>query len=326
MEVVRAAVLPPRAVQFKTADDSTIGEATYQPANGDKFEIHRDDLLDMLFAGFSDWGNVVFGRTVAQLTNGSDDVAVSFNDGSQKHYAFVVGCDGNRSLVRRLAFDAGRDYSHFLGCYGFLMDVPEIGLLPPDVTQIFGVPGRTVFLNGYNDCTDLGIAFRSEGEIRYDYRDKEQQRRIIHQQVDDLGWKMPAVLVHLDNEDNFYFDRMNQIRMPRWFVGRVAQLGDTGYCVSPLGGNGRFDGDHRRRPTCRCHQPKSQRPCRRFAEYHEGLHVVVEEVQERAVELGLAVMFPADQAQMAERDALIRAGTLDLSGTDPEVSLPPDPL
>ncbi len=67
LAAVRAASLPPRAVQFKNADDSTIGEVASQSAPGEKFEIHRDDLLDILFAAFAGRGEVVFGRSVAQL-------------------------------------------------------------------------------------------------------------------------------------------------------------------------------------------------------------------------------------------------------------------
>jgi 2-polyprenyl-6-methoxyphenol hydroxylase-like FAD-dependent oxidoreductase len=312
MEAVRAAALPPRAIQFKNIDDSTIGEVTNQPASGDKFEIHRDDLLDILFAALKGRGKLAFGRTVTQLTNGPDDVAVTFNDGSRKHYALVLGCDGNRSLVRRLAFDEGHDFSHFLGCYGFLMVVPDIGLLPADTTQIYGVPGRTVFLNGYADRTDIGLAFRSESEIAYDYRDKAQQRVIIHEQFDDLGWKVPAVLAHLDEVDDFYFDRMNQIRMPCWSAGRVALVGDAGYCVSPLAGMGgsmAIIGAARLADAVSRHRNDHVAA---FVEYRACLHVMVEQVQLRAVEFGLAVMFPADHAQMAERDARIRAGILDL--------------
>jgi 2-polyprenyl-6-methoxyphenol hydroxylase-like FAD-dependent oxidoreductase len=37
---------------------------------------------------------------------------------------------------------------------------------------------------------------------------------------------------------DFYFDAMAQVRMDRWFTGRVTLLGDAGYCPSPLSGQG----------------------------------------------------------------------------------------
>jgi 2-polyprenyl-6-methoxyphenol hydroxylase-like FAD-dependent oxidoreductase len=41
-----------------------------------------------------------------------------------------------------------------------------------------------------------------------------------------------------DGDDDFYFDRINQIRMPSRSRGHVAVVGDAGYCVSPLAGFG----------------------------------------------------------------------------------------
>ncbi len=39
---------------------------------------------------------------------------------------------------------------------------------------------------------------------------------LLANHFDGLGWKVPAALKHLDTDDDFYFDRINQIRMPFW--------------------------------------------------------------------------------------------------------------
>lgn len=54
---VRAKALPPRAFKFKDADDRTLGgidvvTGAEEPSRT-RFEIHRDDLLDILFSGIN---------------------------------------------------------------------------------------------------------------------------------------------------------------------------------------------------------------------------------------------------------------------------------
>jgi 2-polyprenyl-6-methoxyphenol hydroxylase-like FAD-dependent oxidoreductase len=42
----------------------------------------------------------------------------------------------------------------------------------------------------------------------------------------------------MENSDYFYFDSMTQVKMPTWTKGRIALVGDAGYCPSPFSGQG----------------------------------------------------------------------------------------
>ena len=136
----------------------------------------------------------------------------------------VFGCDGNRSNTRKLLFGDDAHCSYLMGGYFFLKIVPETGLLPANMTQVFNVPGRMAMLNGYDDRTDIGLGFRSEREI--DYRDRGEQRRLIHERCAGLGWKIPEMLKHVDADEDFYFDRITQIRTARWSKG-ASPLSET---------------------------------------------------------------------------------------------------
>ena len=310
---MRAKALPPRSLAFMNADDTTAGEIPAQrPSEGEQYEIHRDDLLAILSSAIADEVDMVFGCSIVRLEDGPDQVSVTFDDGFEADYALVLGCDGNRSKTRRLAFCETEPVSHFMGGYFFIKIVPDTGLLPANVSQVFSVPGRTALLNGYEDRTDIALAFRSDREIDYDYRDCSQQRRMIHEHFDGLGWKVPAVLAHLDADDDFYFAQLNQIRMPDWSKGRVALVGNAGYCLSPLAGMGgsmAIIGAARLADALRRHGSDHAAA---FREYHDGLQSFVHAKQEKAITQGMAMMFPADESELAARDQRIRKGNLDL--------------
>jgi 2-polyprenyl-6-methoxyphenol hydroxylase-like FAD-dependent oxidoreductase len=316
IDAVRAKALPPRRFEFKDASDDTVAVFGDQPnledAPDEKYEIHRDDLLDILFASVNGSAEILFGQTISQLEEGPDGITVTFGDGSRRAYGLVFGCDGSRSNTRRLAFGDTENFSYFMGGYFFIKVVPTTGLLPANVSQIFSAPGRTALLNGYDNQTDIALAFRTGREIEYDYRDRAQQRRMIHDYFDGLGWKVPAMLDHLDAGDDFYFDKLNQIRMPVWSKGRVALVGDAGYCVSPvagLGGSMAIIGAARLADALQRHGVDHAAA---FQEYHDKLYSFVEEVQKKAVNFGMAMMFPSDEAEIAERNRKLGEGAIDL--------------
>ena len=120
------------------------------------------------------------------------------------------------------------------------------------------------------------------------------------------------MLVHLDTDDDFYFDKINQVRMPAWSKGRVALVGDAGYCVSPvagMGGSMAIIGAARLADAMARHGADHAAA---FADYHDELSPFVRGIQDKAVRIGMPLMFPANAAEIAERDRRIGEGDLDL--------------
>lgn len=306
--------LPPRAFTFRGADNETLGAIDYT-APTDRphdFEIHRDDLLDLLLDAVDGSVDIIYDRSIVRLQEHADQMSATLNDGSRHDATLVFGCDGNRSNTRNLVFDDGDAASYFMGGYFYLKVVRETGLLPADTSEVFSVPGRTAMLNGYDDRTDICLAFRADSEIAYDYRDRARLRRLVHEHFDGLGWKVPQMLSHVDDEGDFYFDRATQIRMPNWSKGRAALVGDAGYCVSPvagMGGSMAIIGAARLADALAQHADDHAAA---FRAYEDGLRPFVEEVQTRAATEGMAVIFPASAHELAERDRKIAANEVAL--------------
>ncbi|MEJ0050695.1 MAG: FAD-dependent monooxygenase [Methylovirgula sp.] len=237
---VQANRLESEGVEFKNSDDVTEGVMRQQPdatRADDDWEIERDTLLDIIFGSVKDDVEFVFGNSIATLEETENTIHVSFKDGSQRQFALVFGCDGNHSLVRKLQFGDEAEYTHFLGQY-FSITIIDKLLIRENTTQMYNVPGKAVMLNAYNNKTDIVLCFSSEKEIPYDYRDEEQQRKIISEQFAGQGWRTPELLEEVSKSKTFYFDKINQIKMPSWTKGRVALVGDAAYCASPAAGMG----------------------------------------------------------------------------------------
>ena len=75
-------------------------------------------------------------------------------------------------------------------------------------------------------------------ELRLDYRDTEAQFAEVERRMAGEGWIRPQLLQYMRTAPDFYFDEMAQIVMDHWSIGRVALVGDAGYCCSPLSGQG----------------------------------------------------------------------------------------
>lgn len=312
LDAVRDKALPPRRVEFLGADGGTLG---LMPAQSDirdeKHEIHRDDLLDILFAAVDGRVRTLFGRTIIALDETDQGVTATFDNGHRHEFALVFGCDGNRSNTRRLTFGEN-DVSLFMGGYFAIKVVPTVKFLPANVTQILSVAGRAVLLNGYSDRTDIGAVFRAPHPLEHDHRDRAWQRRVLQERFAGLGWQVPALLRELVADDGFYFDSINQIRMPAWSRGRVALVGDAGYCVSPVAG---FGGSMALIGAAHLGEALAAHPgdhAAAFATYEQGLRPLVTRVQDKAVARGMSFMFPATDIELERRNMAISDGSFDL--------------
>ena len=203
----------------------------------DDIEIDRTRLGDLLLSVVPPEVAFRYGTWVDAIDDGSLDAAVTFSDGTAGRYDLVVGADGLHSSTRALVFGPERDYLKHLGCYVALLD------LDPARDWNFGMlnaPGLTVIARETGDGPLAYVMARSP-QLEYDYRDAAAQREIVAGFLGELGaWEVPAIRAAFLNpaSSGFYFDSVSQIHLPGWTRGHVALIGDAAHCAALLSGMG----------------------------------------------------------------------------------------
>lgn len=230
-------------ISFKNADDITESSVSLTKNGGvalppdDDLEIERDKFVAILSDRLKNKVEFIFNNRIIALNETKDHMEVMFKDGSSGTYDLVLGCDGLHSGVRKIWFGHESEYTHFLDAY-FSATIVNKLLVKQKTMHMFNVPNKSVMLNAYNNKTDIIFCFNSDKEILYDYHDVEQQRKIILEQFEGLSWRTAELLEEIKNAASFFFDKFCQIKMPSWTKGRVALVGDAGYCASPAAGMG----------------------------------------------------------------------------------------
>ena len=289
----------PLAMLSPDADGGPLREAGY--------EIERNDLLDLLFDEVRNDVEFLFGDSITGLEQSADDVTVAFASGKQKTFSLVLGCEGTHSAVRRMCFGEERLFLKFLQVYFSLTIVDKL-LIEENTSQMFSVPGRTVMLNAYNGKTDIGFGFSSEREIPYDRRRQDEQKHIILKAFEGGAWRTGELLDEMGRCDNFYFDKLCQVRMPSWTAGRVALVGDAGYCPSPAAGMGGSMAILGAAALADALQKNPDDHASAFEEYNRSFRPTVEAIQTHAVEVGLEMFLPKSEEAIQRRNALLGFG------------------
>jgi 2-polyprenyl-6-methoxyphenol hydroxylase-like FAD-dependent oxidoreductase len=303
-EPIKSNSLPPRTMEFKNADDITEAFMTHDEDEQileDECEIERDILLKILFDTIKNDVKFIFNDSITALNETTDTIEVTFKNGDQDSFDFVFGCDGIHSVVRRLWFGDESEYIHFLQQYFSITIVNKL-LIKEDSAHLYNVPNKCIMLNAYNNKTDIILCFRTENEIEYDYRDEEQQRKIILEKFIGESWRTDELLKEVQNSKTFYFDKFCQIKMPSWTKGRVGLVGDSAYCASPaagMGGSLAINGAAALADAFQNHNGNFELA---FQDYNEKFRPFIEEVQANAVNFGLEMLIPRTEEAIRQRN------------------------
>jgi 2-polyprenyl-6-methoxyphenol hydroxylase-like FAD-dependent oxidoreductase len=201
-------------------------------------EILRGDLAAILYEAARPGVSYLFDDSITGLEQDEDSVLVSFEKIAPRRFDLVVGADGLRSVVQRLAFDRELEAFHPLGLLNAWFTVPaEIDL--DNWYLMYNAPGgRVASIRPGRSPTEQKAALSVRSTESLDREDLGSQLSLLERHFADAGWETPRLLAAAGDASDFYVESMGQVRLDRWSRGRVVLLGDAGYCPSPLTGLG----------------------------------------------------------------------------------------
>jgi 2-polyprenyl-6-methoxyphenol hydroxylase-like FAD-dependent oxidoreductase len=208
-------------------------------ARGRYVSLPRSALAWIIYDQVSRQAESIFGDCITGIQQTPDGVDVTFEKSSRRRFDVVIGADGLHSQVRELVFGEEKRFEKFLGYSVAAFETDGYQPRDEDIYVNFSVPGKSVGRFALRGSRTLFLfVFADERRGPVDPRDSRTHKEILRSEFGTAGWECPRILAAMDACDELYFDRVSQIRMPKWSEGRVALTGDAAFCPSLLAGQG----------------------------------------------------------------------------------------
>ncbi|WP_223572560.1 FAD-dependent monooxygenase [Xanthomonas citri] len=232
-----------RGTDWVTEDDRVLARFEAADSSNDsgptaELEIRRGDIARIVYdAALQNGATFRFDDSIVRVEQSDDGVHVTFASGLRERYTCVVVAEGVGSHTRELVFP-GENMPRWMNLTIAYFSIPQRDHDSAYARQYNAPGGRGAVVKPVRDGmlgVHIGIQKRPESEHTWS---AAQQRAFIHAQFSGLGWEFPRIVQAMEKVDDFYFDVLRQVRMPRWSNGPVVLTGDAAWCPTALSGIG----------------------------------------------------------------------------------------
>jgi 2-polyprenyl-6-methoxyphenol hydroxylase-like FAD-dependent oxidoreductase len=242
LDAVRAARLVTVDVTLVDRDGTPVETMRADDFGGDgqlsDLEVLRSDLVGILHDATAADVEYRFGAQIVAIVPGTDGVEVAFATGARERYDLVVGADGQHSQVRRLVFGELPGALRPMGVHAaWWHTANHLGLQDRALDHADGDRMAGIRPVDGNRSAIAYLAFPSDGVPPGPYG-TEEALQIVRERSAGMGWEVPRLVAAIDPASDLFLDSFSQVVLDRWAEGRVALLGDAGFCPSPLSGQG----------------------------------------------------------------------------------------
>jgi 2-polyprenyl-6-methoxyphenol hydroxylase-like FAD-dependent oxidoreductase len=202
----------------------------------------RGDVERGAFSVLPDDVEIRYSTSPTRIEQDDDGVDVTLERNGvavTERFDLVVGADGVRSTVRRLAFGPHSQFLHPLGyLIGACLLPHPIAGMGANEGAILLEPGRSLWVFPIKDHPPTAF---------FSYRTDDIDREFIGRPIDriraafgpqEYGRLLGEALDAYEVADQPLFDTAEQVRMRRWSTGRVVLVGDSAWCLTVFSGMG----------------------------------------------------------------------------------------
>jgi 2-polyprenyl-6-methoxyphenol hydroxylase-like FAD-dependent oxidoreductase len=221
---------------------------SYGDLPGQSHLMMRGDIEEAVFTALPDEVEIRYSAIPVALEQYAEGVDVEIRDleaetTTIERFDLVIGADGLRSTVRRLAFEPDQNVTHRLGYMIAAFALPEA---VPGYRQqdglILAEPGRSVWVFSFGDRPPT---------VLFSYRTDDVDAEFTRPAIESvrtaygpeatgstLGW----LLDQFEKSPDYLFDSVEQVRLDHWHRGRVVLVGDAAWCLTLYSGMGASTG------------------------------------------------------------------------------------
>jgi 2-polyprenyl-6-methoxyphenol hydroxylase-like FAD-dependent oxidoreductase len=227
-----------RIVDDQGRRQAGFGTSIFNELTGGRYvTLQRSDLSRLVFAKVQARIESIFGDEIVAVQEQPDCVRVELKRAGERRFDLLIGADGLHSAVRKFAFGPQSRFERHLGYVVAAFEARGYRPRDEDVYLMYGQPDRMVGRFTLRDDRTLFLMVFVAADADLPAT-PDAQKTMLHDVYADGGWECSRMLHELDRTHELYFDKVSQIRMPRWSSGRVALVGDAAFCVSLLAGQG----------------------------------------------------------------------------------------
>ncbi|GAA2161285.1 MULTISPECIES: FAD-dependent monooxygenase [Glycomyces] len=210
--------------------------------------VVRGDIEDAAFAALPADVEIRYASAPAAIRQDGNGVEVDIEDRAAgttatERFDLVVGADGLRSTVRRLAFGPDEGRLHRLGYMLAACSLPSAvpGFRPRDGV-VLAEAARSAWVFPFADRPPTVLFnYRTENaDAEFDRPAIERLRSAFGPEPSGpvLGW----LLDQFEQAPDHLFDTAEQVRLDHWHQGRVVLAGDAAWCLTLYSGMGASTG------------------------------------------------------------------------------------